>query len=217
MAYTVNVPQLAQKISSSTTIIQANFAELFTDFGRNHVNYDFGTVADRGKHNVVTFPSQVATPPAIFGATEFGLYNMQYPPSGAGVTELFVRRNNAAVGDGIPFTANYVDNAQPGVGYTILPSGLKIAFGQFTTDGAGNGTQKFSDTAIPTLLGPAYGYLPFITVSPARLAGPQNPCYVYITNITIAPLPAGQQFTVKAGYIGGAPAAISIYWMAIGK
>lgn len=210
MAYNSNIPQPTDRISVSQGQILDNFAALQADFGVNHVT--FNAPSNIGKHNVVTFPRQAAAP-GVFGATEFGLYNMTYARST--VTELHVRRNAAAIGNGIPFTAGNVSNGAPWRNYTMLPSGQKIAYGFFMLDAVGSGTQIYSDIVSPTLLGPAYVYEPYITVTATKLTAPQAPTYVCIYNIDNG----NQRFTVQGGYIGGAGtlSSIGVYWMAIGK
>lgn len=210
MAYDANIPQPTDRISVSQGQILDNFAALQAYFGVNHVT--FNAPSNIGKHNVVTFPRQAAAP-GVFGATEFGLYNMIYPRST--VTELFVRRNAAAIGNGIPFTAGNVSNGAPWRNYTMLPSGQKIAYGLFYLDAAGLGTQIYSDLVSPTLLGPAYIYDPYITVSAAQSTVIGAAAYVSITGIDNP----NQRFSVRGGFTTGAAplTSIYVYWMAIGK
>jgi len=209
MPYNANIPQATDRINASQGQILNNFIQLQADFGVNHVT--FNAAANVGKHNVVTFPQQAAAPVA-FTATEFGLYNMTYASSNT--TELFVRRNNAAAAAGIPFTAYSpgAGGAVPATGYTILPSGLILKFGRFLTNAAGTYTQAFADGIIPTLTGPAYINLPYVTASifdASGSAGTLRRC-VYITATTAA------QFSVQTTTLAGNNIASTVFWMSIG-
>lgn len=64
MSYTIAVPLVGQTIAQTTTIIQANFADISTWANINHVGFD---VTDAGKHKFIQMPSQGA-PPATGGA-----------------------------------------------------------------------------------------------------------------------------------------------------
>jgi hypothetical protein len=205
MPYNANIPQPTDRISVSQGQILDNFAALQTSFGVNHVTYD--APSNIGKHNVVTFPSQAAAP-GLFAATEFGLYNMVYPRST--VTELFVRRNNAPIGNGIPFTASFINAGA--VGYTMLPSGLQIKFGKLVTGvgfPAGTYTHTFSDGASPTHTGPAFTQAPYVTISIYGAPGLNK--YVTIPSIT------NLQFQIETRDIpGNALINTSVSWIAIG-
>lgn len=158
MPYTPNTPNANDRINDTQPLILDNFQTISTVFQVNHV--DFNTAGDAGKHAVVKFVSQGTfgvNDPAAFGATEVGLYNLQYN----GVPELFVRKANAVPGPttSFPITASSFRPApDPQRGWTFLPSGLVMKFGFIAT--AGNNAAVALNG-----LGPNFTKTPFVQVT----------------------------------------------------
>lgn len=202
MPYNANIPQPTDRLNASQPQILANFTQLQTDFGINHVTYN--ALGDVGKHNVVTFPLQAAQP-AAFGATEMGMYNFTSPFTGA--PEVYMRR--AAAAGGYPITAGEAASANQ-AGYTFLPSGLLVKFGYAITVGAGIITTSFTADAH---FGPAFLDAPFMTASVFNnvIAGNFYSCQ--LQNIAVA------NFTVRTCRVdtGAAQAGITVYWVAFGR
>lgn len=110
------VPNAGQSLAVTRDPIRNNFGTINAAFLVDHVEYN---IADQGKHKQVTFPNNA--PPAAPIANEIKLYNA----NGGGIPQLFVQRV-AAPALNIPFTqATYVSP-----GYTYLPSGIIIQWGQ---------------------------------------------------------------------------------------
>lgn len=114
MAYTVNIPQPNDKLSSSQPQILQNFQALNTYTSVDHVALN---AANQGKHKTATFPTAAA--PAAAGAAEVGLYSANGPTSG--VPELFINKTATQV----PFT----ESSKAATGWTWLPSGVQLMWG----------------------------------------------------------------------------------------
>ena len=121
MAYQANKPQATDALSQSQIDIQNNFGAIQTLIDVNHV--DFAS-SDAGKHKFVTFPAQTLplVPPIVAG--EIGLFNQSAAPTG--INDLWMYRGTAAP---FPITGY---NGTATSGWTYIPSGLIIAWGQGT-------------------------------------------------------------------------------------
>ena len=152
MPYRNDIPQATDRINASQPQLLINFQELQTIFGINHVNY---TTLGAGKHNIVEFPNLGAAPanePPPFLANEIGLYNCTNATTT--IPEIYLRRNASATG--YPITAK--SWIAPGVdthGWTYLPSGLLIKFGQRNQNAA---------SITITFAGPAFVGFPYVTL-----------------------------------------------------
>lgn len=62
MTYKPGTPLPTDRPSISQGDLKTNFGQLNTIFKANHFEYDWATVADRGKHRFVTFVKQAADP-----------------------------------------------------------------------------------------------------------------------------------------------------------
>lgn len=133
MAYNANIPQPNNQLNQSQNDILNNFQAIPTLITVNHG--DFGA-ADEGKHKWVTMPQQAATPPggAGFVAGEIGLYNAVYALTTQ--NELYVNKRNQATVVQVPSTASILSSnsapAQNSFGWTLLPSGIVLRWGNFT-------------------------------------------------------------------------------------
>ena len=133
MAYQNNIPQANQRLKDSQSDLLANFQAIQTLLAVNHGIFG---AADEGKHKWVTFPVQVGAP--AFGAGEDGLYNRLYATTN--LNELHVHKQTSAGTVEIPMTASILStNANPGLnvsGWTYLPSGVLLKWGQGTANGS---------------------------------------------------------------------------------
>jgi len=133
MAYQANIPQPNNLLSQSQDDILNNFQAIQTLIGINHVNFN---AADQGKHKWVTYPQQAATPPAGSGflATELGAYNAVYTLTNQ--NELYINKTNQATVVQVPSTASVLSAnsapAQNTQGWTLLPSGILLRWGNFS-------------------------------------------------------------------------------------
>jgi hypothetical protein len=136
MAYSNNIPQASDRLSSSQTSILANFQEIDTYTQVDHVAFND---ADQGKHKKSLYIQQAADP--VTGATEGAIYAKA---GTGGATNLFYRP--PAAGTAIEFT--YALKANPG--YTWLPSGMLIQFGTGTIPGGSAGVVVNFPIVFPT-------------------------------------------------------------------
>ena len=136
MAYQSTKPLANDKLSTSQGDIAGNFTEINTYVQVDHVAFNG---ADQGKHKRVFFTQQAADPAT--GVTEAALYTKDSTgaPGSAG---LYFRPPNSAT----PVEFTYALKATPG--YTILPSGIWIAWG---TGAAAGGTGAITFAHLPGL------------------------------------------------------------------
>jgi hypothetical protein len=133
MAYNPNIPQPTDQLNQSQADLLANFQAIQTLIDVNHVDFASG---DQGKHKWVTLPSQGATPPAGsgFAASELGAYNAVYALTSQ--HELFINKTNQVTVVQVPSTASVLSAnsapAQNSAGWTTLPSGIVLRWGNFS-------------------------------------------------------------------------------------
>ena len=156
MAYTSNVPQGAQQVSQTQSLIQANFQSL-SSFGNGYAEMSLQSSA-----------------PA-FATTSDGLYTLAYATTGT--NELYVHRQAATAGLAeVPFTASKMSNTAAAScfsGWTYLPSGLLMKWGQYQI--TSNGSTSVNVTA--TSGGPAFTQNFIILVTPIQDTG-TTPAFV---------------------------------------
>lgn len=137
MPYDPNSPAANQLLSVSQPIIQGNFAILQNIFDINHVDYNAG--ANAGKHIYVELPIAAGNPipPIMFPAAEIAVYAATNATTT--VNELYVNKTNQATVVQIPMTASILStSSNPGTnvsGWTYLPSGVLLKWGQSTANG----------------------------------------------------------------------------------
>jgi len=130
MPYQQNIPLPTDQGSQSQADLLGNFQALYTLIDENHAI--FGD-PNEGKHKWVTLPAQLAPP--VTAANEVALF--AGPSVYTGATELGYRREgNGAI---IDFTSANRAIA----GWTFLPSGVLLKWGQAATTNAGPDTIAF--------------------------------------------------------------------------
>lgn len=131
MAYLPNIPAANDVISQSQADIQGNFQAINTFVNVNHV--DFAS-ADAGKHKFIQFPGQGSNPATAAG--EVAVYCRTSTVTA--VPELFYRR--ASNGTVIEASASILSTtpapANNSAGWTWLPSGLLLKWGNGTANGS---------------------------------------------------------------------------------
>ncbi len=122
MAYNNNIPQPTDQISTSQADILNNFAAISTYLNINHVDFNG---ADQGKHKWVTMPVQVAS-----------------PATGAGEVALFARTSTLSLVPEIAFrresngtVIEFTSSLSATIGWTRLPSGILLKWGNATANG----------------------------------------------------------------------------------
>lgn len=134
MAYNPNIPQPSDLLSQSQSDLLNNFMAIQTLIDVNHV--DFADATNQGKHKWVTFPLQGAIPPAGsgFASGELGLYNAT--SSLTTQNELYINKTNQATVVQVATTASILSSnsapAQNSFGWTMLPSGIVLKWGNFS-------------------------------------------------------------------------------------
>lgn len=75
--YNTGIPIVTDRPSADVPLMQANFSIVNTTMGTNHVPMTNATIADRGKHNLVTMPTQGSEPTPAVALTEGSIYTIQ--------------------------------------------------------------------------------------------------------------------------------------------
>lgn len=124
MPYDANIPQAPDRLVDSQPELLANFTAINNTFAVNH--YTFNT-NNAGKHNFVVFPASGADPVTAIGEMAIYTKNSTLTTN----TELFIRRdNNGAV-------LHATESGRTANGWSYLPSGLLLKWGQVTPPVAG--------------------------------------------------------------------------------
>lgn len=149
MAYTPNIPAATDLFSASQPQIQGNFNSILSTFDVNHVDFNAGT--DNGKHKFISMPVQ--SPAPTFAAAEVGQYSF-----GAGITgqnELFINKTNQVTVTQINATGSILSNvsapASNSQGWTFLPSGILIKWGQTDINSTVTPLQTFTYPTGPNI------------------------------------------------------------------
>lgn len=194
MAFNSNIPQPTDQMSQSQQDILDNFTEINTFVTVDHVAFNG---VNQGQHAKVTLPV-LAAPAFPNPATDGGFYNAAYATSTK--NEVFVHKHNSAADVDIPMTASILgSNPAPGTsGWTYLPSGILLKWGQ----------SGFSNAGVAVNL---------------NAGGDLGPNFTALYNVQ-ATAENGQSF-VRVGYTG-APATVTLFsditgaacrWLAIGS
>jgi hypothetical protein len=180
MAYQANIPQPTDLLSQSQSDLLNNFQALQTLIDINHVDFASG---DQGKHKWVTFPLQGATPPAGSGflAGELGLYNAT--SSLTAQNELYINKTNQATVVQVATTASILSSnsapAQNSFGWTMIPSGIVLKWGNFSGF-SGLNTVTLTTSAAD---GPALTQILSVQLTPYNPAGGDVNFAVRLANI----------------------------------
>ena len=137
MTYNPAIPRSTDRPSSSQAQILTNFGQLNTIFGSDtgsgqvgdHIAFDSGDVADRGKHAKVRLVEQMGDPSTA--TDEMALYTKAV----SGVTQLFVRDEMSAT---IRQITGLTPSAAIAGSRTILtPFGIRFNFGSVNISSVG--------------------------------------------------------------------------------
>lgn len=194
MTFNNSIPQPGDFISQSQSQILTNFAQLYTVFGQDHIEYDDSTTADRGKHKQVTM-KELAVAPATT-ATEMALYTKDV----SGTTRLFYRQPSS--GTEVQMTGAFLAAQN---GHSLLFGGIKIVWGRDTI-ASGTGTKAV--TFVSAFSGAPYSVVatPYASTIPGS-----SPREFGIQDATIA---LGG-FTAQS-FNGNVPANVPFGYYAIG-
>ena len=191
MAYQQNKPEANDLKSQSQADIQGNFAAIQTFLEVNHETF---ADANEGKHKHVTFPEQGADPATA--ADEVAIYSKLSAVTAD--TGLFFRKESS--GDVVECTAA----VKAASGYTMLPSGLKIAWGIGTINTG-------SQTSANVTFNSAFSVIPYsVQLTPYNAqTGAARDYVMNVVSLTTAVFKA----TRNASYVG---TTAYFYYLAIG-
>lgn len=139
MTYNPSIPRSTDRPSTSQGQILTNFGQINTIFGSDtgagqvgdHIAFDSGDVANRGKHAHTRLIEQTGDP--VTASNEMALYTKAV----SAVTQLFVR--DEAAGIDRQMTGLDQSSAIAGSRTILLPTGLRMNFGSVTmSTGAGS-------------------------------------------------------------------------------
>jgi hypothetical protein len=128
-----NVPLAGQTLAVTRDPIRTNFNTIDTAFSVDHVAYN---TLGQGKHNKVTLPVQAVPPTAL--TTEVALFSRDSIFTGK--PELFMRNGDNG------FIYAFTDGLQATPGWSYLPSGILLKWGQSTANGLTTFTYPTSGT-----------------------------------------------------------------------
>lgn len=118
--FTINMPTSGESLGSTYQKVQDNFMNYWNNFQVNHVNPND---ANGGKHTKVQMIEQGADPATAIN--EMAMYTKDV----AGNTRTFLRQEN----NGAVMQLSGITPVAAANGYTFLPGGLMIQWGQITT------------------------------------------------------------------------------------
>lgn len=182
MTFTPNIPTTGQSLGNTRDMIRNNFTNYNDVVSVNHVAPND---PNQGKHNFLQMPDQAAAPTTA--ANELGVYSKDV----AGNSRLFLRQEN----NGTEIQMSGIDPLIATSGYTFLPGGLLMQWGEATLGANKNLTVNF-----PITFTTVYQVVASITQSDRMLA---------VTNI------ANASFTVRVE-TNNAPGFL-IRYIAIGQ
>lgn len=134
-----NVPQAGQSLLQTRDAIANNFTTIDTAFTIDHVSYNN---ANQGKHNQITFPAHTGSLPFVAG--EIGLFNQNQAPTGK--PDIWLQRGVSAP---YPMTGyDFTGSLNNTVGWSYLPSGLKIIWGRNTITAGGQRFIQFANAGL---------------------------------------------------------------------
>ena len=152
MTFTPNIPTTGQSLGNTRDAIRGNFTNYFNTISVNHVDPN---LADQGKHKFLQMPDQAAAPNTA--ANEIGLYSKDV----AGNSRLFLRQEN----NGAEIQLTGVSPLVATSGYTFLPGGLILQWGQATL-----GASQTLVINFPIAFTTVYQVIPAITQSDRMIA-----------------------------------------------
>lgn len=132
--YYNNIPQATDRISQSQGQILANFAELQTAFSANHVSLGTALPPD-GQHNVVSYALQA---PGFAIPAVANIYTYKLNSTLTAQDELYMARYVAPASPynfDVPITARQYTIAPDVQGWTYLPSGMLMKWGDVNVVG----------------------------------------------------------------------------------
>lgn len=128
MSFTPNIPADGQSLGNSKPMVRNNFNVINSSFAINHI--DFNSLG-AGKHKFVQMPAQGSDPGTALA--DIALYNKLGATAGTAATNcLFLQPQNS----GTAYQVSNIAPLQGAFGYSWLPGGMLIQWGNTTIAGA---------------------------------------------------------------------------------
>lgn len=144
-----DVPLSSQSLADTQNPIRQNFSTINTVFEVDHVAYG---AAGQGQHAKVTLPVQAPAP--TFAAGLLGIYS--FLNANTAKNEAYIHKQTGATTANIPFTASVLSSSSAPAagsgGWTYLPSGLILIFGNETGLTGGSKFIDYTGVGIPSLV-----------------------------------------------------------------
>jgi hypothetical protein len=197
MPYNANIPQPTDQISDSQNDLLNNFQSINTLINVNHVTFDD---PNQGKHAFVEMPQQAGAPATAIG--EVGLFCLASAFNAGAPTLVYRTENN---GPSVEI-ASALKNVP---GWTFLPSGLLIKYGNFVVNAFGNGTTPLNFAGFPV-----YGTSILFSTFQVATAGPDPNLAINLDLATTDLATLGYSAVSRNGGVFGFPALV--YYLTIG-
>lgn len=202
MTYNPNIPQATDNISVDQPKILTNFSQANTLFGLDHFSFNNATVANRGLHQQVTFPTPLGAAPTPSNP-EGILYPLADPNDTSSRTQLYFKNGSTS----FQVTNRFTNS---GSGYSMMPGGIIFMWGIETSITSGTHTVTFPTISNYNYVGPGFPTAAFnvqISVSATSSAG--------------APVVVVDEGSLNANRfryrVSATVASTDLYWMAIGN
>lgn len=193
MAYNQNIPQPGDLLSQSQVDLLANFQAIKTLIDVNHVDFASG---NQGKHFFIQFPVQSPVPTT--GGGEVGLYSQT--STFTGNPELVFSHQS---GTGI---TEFTSSLQASAGWSYLPSGILLKWGNSTANGSATTTFPVAGTI------PVFNNVFTVLLTPFQNVLTDANIAITLTSFTAASFVAYGSSRVTTG-----AAAVTFQYLAIGN
>lgn len=185
----ISSPNAGQTLGNTRDQIRNNIDDLKASLAVNHIDLDLSGV---GKHKFVQMPVQASAPTTSSGEVAL------YAKTTSGATRLFMRRSSNA--EEVQMSGVAPDTSSEG--FTFLPGGLLIQWGQVSSSSSTLRTVTFP-TAFTAATVP-------LTIQITGVRANSDPGSVGVFVITGTETNTGFQFRNNGGH------TLGFYWMAIG-
>jgi len=184
MSYIYDIPRATDALSLSQGQIQGNFSAVGSIAGNSTTNSN--SLNPTVGFNFVNLVPRNDT--SVTGTNQLFLYNDLYPYAGTSIPEVYVQNVNNGVKT--PITAGVPTGGNSG--WTYLPSGMKIIWGQATMP-IQNTAQPFTfpntlgfpgfSAQVTPIGGSPINNVPNVQITPITASAGQLPVFLYLTAI----------------------------------
>lgn len=192
--YTTNIPQAAQKIKNTTSLIRANFDNLSAGLTNDHADLNDSTAGKRLTHDKVRLNVQAAGPSTT--TTQIALYSKNVLASAVNYPELFLRRESngteiqLSTGGLSPLLGgDYLNPPANSTGYTFLPGGLVYYWG-IETAGFNNNTNNVLPVIAGRVIKKIYSLNCQPFVDPSSTTPVYDTRFIFVNQLNVTTSPA---------------------------